>query len=110
MDKITEVLETEEFTEWLKNFTDMRTRSRVTDRTEKFRKYGHPGRVEPVGEGVSEMKIDYGPGLRIYYIQMDRTVVILLIGGDKGSQKKDIKLARKLAKREREKWRKTHGR
>jgi putative addiction module killer protein len=59
---------------------------------------GNPGDVEPVGEGVSEMKIDYGPGYRVYYIATDTTVVVLLCGGDKTTQGRDIKRAKQLAK------------
>jgi len=58
---------------------------------------GNPGDVKPVGEGVSEMRIDYGPGYRVYYIQHERSVIILLAGGDKGTQTRDIKTALNLA-------------
>lgn len=59
---------------------------------------GNPGDVKPVGEGVSEMRIDHGPGYRVYYIKRERTVIILLAGGDKKSQAKDIKTALRLAR------------
>jgi len=59
---------------------------------------GNPGDVRPVGEGVSEMRIDYGPGYRVYYIQRGREVVVLLAGGDKRTQATDIKTALRLAR------------
>jgi putative addiction module killer protein len=58
---------------------------------------GNPGDVEPVGDGVSEMKIDYGPGYRVYFKQIGKTVMLLLCGGDKSTQRKDIKRAKELA-------------
>ena len=59
---------------------------------------GNPGDVRPVGEGVSEMRIDYGPGYRVYFVQTGQTVVVLLAGGDKRSQGRDIELALELAR------------
>jgi len=59
---------------------------------------GNPGDVKPAGEGVSEMRIDYGPGYRLYFVQRGSTLAILLAGGDKASQDKDIAIARKLAR------------
>jgi putative addiction module killer protein len=59
---------------------------------------GNPGDVKPVGEGVSEMRIDHGPGYRLYFVQRCATVVLLLCGGDKRTQDKDIAQAKKLAK------------
>jgi putative addiction module killer protein len=59
---------------------------------------GNPGDVRPVGEGVSELRIDYGPGYRVYYVQQGQTLMVLLAGGDKGTQNRDITTAIKLAK------------
>ena len=59
---------------------------------------GNPGDVKPVGEGVSEMRIDYGPGYRVYYRKSGRTIVVLLAGGDKRTQSKDIEIAKRLAR------------
>ena len=58
---------------------------------------GNPGDVAPVGDGVSEMRIHYGPGYRVYYVQRGEEIVVLLCGGDKGSQASDIRAAKKLA-------------
>ena len=59
---------------------------------------GNPGDVRPVGEGISEIRIDYGPGYRVYFLQQGQSVVILLAGGDKDSQERDIRRAQELAK------------
>ena len=58
---------------------------------------GLPGDVKPVGDGISELRVDYGPGYRVYFVQQGRTLVVLLGGGDKRTQDADIKAARKLA-------------
>ncbi len=60
--------------------------------------FGNPGDVRPAGEGISELRIDYGPGYRVYYVRRGKILIVLLCGGDKSTQDKDIKLARKLAK------------
>jgi putative addiction module killer protein len=92
-----EIRKTEVFGKWLDGLRDLRGRARVLARVERLA-VGNPGDVEPVGEGVSEMRIDYGPGYRVYYKQQGRDVVILLAGGDKGSQARDIKTALRLAR------------
>ena len=76
---------------------DVRARARVLVRIERL-VAGNPGDVKPVGEGVSELRIDYGSGYRVYYKQHGRKVVILLDGGDKYTQTRDIKTALRLAK------------
>ena len=76
---------------------DIRARARILVRIERLAA-GNPGDVKAVGEGVSEMRIDYGPGYRVYYKKQGRKVVILLAGGDKRTQAKDIKTAVRLAK------------
>lgn len=85
------------FAKWIDSLQDIRARARIQARIERLAT-GNPGDVKPVGEGVSEMRIDYGPGYRVYYIQHERSVIILLAGGDKSSQAKDIKAAIRLAK------------
>lgn len=74
-----------------------RARTRVQARILRLR-YGNPGDVKPVGEGVSEMRIDYGPGYRVYFVKRGALLVILLAGGAKPTQDKDIKTALKLAR------------
>ena len=92
-----EVRKTDDFAKWLDALNDMRARARILVRIERLAA-GNPGDVKPVGEGVSELRIDYGPGYRIYYKKHGRQVVILLAGGDKRTQAKDIKTALRLAK------------
>jgi len=76
---------------------DLRARARVQARLERLAR-GNPGDVEPVGEGVSELRINYGPGYRVYFKQRGRKVIFLLAGGDKRTQAKDIKTALRLAR------------
>ncbi|MBT9372336.1 type II toxin-antitoxin system RelE/ParE family toxin [Rhizobium sp. CSW-27] len=90
-------VKTDEFSLWLKGLSDVRARSRIAIRIDRLIA-GNPGDVEPVGEGVSEMRINYGPGYRVYYMRRGAMLVILLCGGDKSTQKKDIALAKRLAR------------
>ena len=92
-----EVRQTETFARWFIGLKDRNGRARIQARIDRL-KIGNPGDVKPVGEGVSEMRIDYGPGYRIYYLQHGVELVILLAGGDKDSQDKDIATARELAR------------
>jgi putative addiction module killer protein len=88
--------QTAEFDRWLKGLRDTRARAKVLVRIDRFNS-GNPGDVGPVGDGVSEMRIDYGPpGYRVYYKQRGE-VTILLWGGDKDSQAADIRKAKTLA-------------
>jgi putative addiction module killer protein len=88
---------TDVFVQWLDELRDIRARARVQARIERLAA-GNPGDVKPVGEGVSEMRIDYGPGYRVYFTRRGNEVVILLAGGDKSSQDTDIKTAQGLAR------------
>ena len=92
-----EIRKTEIFANWIDSLEDIRGRARIQARIERLA-MGNPGDVKPVGEGVSEMRIDHGPGYRVYYIKHERTVIVLLAGGDKKSQAKDIKTALRLAR------------
>ncbi|KUL31042.1 type II toxin-antitoxin system RelE/ParE family toxin [Chlorobium limicola] len=92
-----EIRKTTLFAKWIDSLQDIRARARIQARIERLAT-GNPGDVKPVGDGVSEMRIDYGPGYRVYYRQHERSVIILLAGGDKSSQAKDIKAALRLAK------------
>ena len=91
-----EVRRTDVFAEWLDGLRDIRGRARVQARIERLA-MGNPGDVRPVGEGVSELRIDYGPGYRVYFTRRGRELVILLAGGDKSTQAKDIRTALHLA-------------
>jgi len=92
-----EIRKTETFAKWIDDLSDMRARARVLVRIERLAA-GNPGDVAPVGGGVSELRIDYGPGYRVYYKQSGESLVILLVGGDKQTQTKDIKTALRLAR------------
>lgn len=94
---MTEIRKTEAFINWLDSLADIRARARILVRIERLVS-GNPGDVEPVGEGVSELRIDYGPGYRVYYKQHGQSLIILLAGGDKHTQAKDIKTALRLAR------------
>ena len=92
-----EMKKTDVYARWLDDLRDIRARARVQARVERLAA-GNPGDVKPVGEGVSEMRIDYGPGYRVYFTRRGNEVVILLAGGDKSSQDADIKTAQCLAR------------
>lgn len=92
-----EIRKTGIFSKWLDGLHDIRARARILVRIERLAA-GNPGDVKPVGEGVSELRINYGPGYRVYYKQYGQTLVILLAGGDKRTQVKDIKTALRIAK------------
>jgi len=92
-----EIRKTEVFAKWLDGLHDIRARARILVRIERLAA-GNPGDVKSVGEGVSELRIDYGPGYRAYYKKQGQKVVILLAGGDKSTQAKDIKTALRLAR------------
>jgi putative addiction module killer protein len=91
-----QIRKTDEFSNWLDGLRDLRARARIQVRIERLA-LGNPGDAQPVGEGVSELRIHFGPGYRVYYKQRGRELVVLLAGGDKSSQAKDIKTALRLA-------------
>lgn len=92
-----EVRKTETFAKWIDRLQDIRARAHVLVRIERLAA-GNPGDVKPVGEGVSEMGIDYGPGYRVYFKKMGQKMVILLAGGAKNTQSRDIKTALRLSR------------
>lgn len=92
-----EIRKTETYARWLDGLQDIQARARILVRVERLAS-GNPGDVRPIGEGVSELRIDYGPGYRVYYTRRRRTVIILPAGGDKRSQATDIKTALRLAR------------
>jgi putative addiction module killer protein len=89
-----EVRRTEEFSDWLRRLRDPRARAKALKRLERLAD-GNPGDVRPAGGGISEMRIDYGPGYRLYYVQLGDTAVVLW-GGDKDTQDRDIAKANEL--------------
>ena len=91
-----DVRETEEFSDWLSALTDQRAKAKILIRIDRHAR-GNPGDAEPVGEGVSELRINYGPGYRVYFIQRGARFILLICGGDKSTQDKDIIKAKRLA-------------
>jgi putative addiction module killer protein len=92
-----QVRKTEAFSRWIDGLRDLRGRARIQARIERLA-LGLPGDTKAVGEGVSELRIDCGPGYRVYYTKRGREIIILLAGGDKSSQTTDIRLALRLAR------------
>ncbi|POS07291.1 addiction module antitoxin RelB [Burkholderia gladioli] len=92
-----EMRKTADFVRWLDRLSDLRARAKIQVRIERLAS-GLPGDVKPVGEGVSELRVDYGPGYRVYFVQRRNVCVILLCGGDKRTQARDIARAITLAR------------
>ena len=90
------VLQTTEFVKWLKRLKDAETRARILVRIRRLSLTENFGDGRPVGDGVYEMRVEHGPGYRLYYARRDNALVLLLIGGDKSSQQRDIAKAKKL--------------
>jgi len=95
--RVLEVRKTELFARWLDGLHDIRARARVQARIERLLA-GNPGDTKPVGQGVWELRIDYGPGYRVYFKKRGRALVILLAGGDKSTQARDIQNALRMAR------------
>ena len=93
---MTELKQTETFRKWWTKLKDERARGVITARLDRLA-YGHAGDVEPVGEGISELRIHYGPGYRVYFQKRGSEIILLLCGGNKSTQGKDIKAAKRLA-------------
>lgn len=96
-----EVVQTDGFAQWLSGLRDSRAKTRIAARIDRLA-LGNPGDVKPVGSGVSEMRIDYGPGYRVYFIRRGQLLIVLLAGGDKRTQAKDIARAIELARTDKE--------
>ena len=92
-----EIRLTETFAEWLADLRDRRAAARIAERLGRLA-LGNPRDVKPVGEGLSELRIDFGPGYRVYYIQRGVVLIVVLCSGDKSSQDRDIVRAKALAK------------
>ena len=93
-----EIRKTADFDKWLKKLKDQNAKARIAARIQRLA-FGNPGDAKPVGEGVSELRIDYGPGYRIYCLQRGKALIVLLCGGDKSTQAADIATAKSLAKK-----------
>jgi len=91
-----ELIKTRTFDKWIKGLRDRRASIRIAARLDRLA-VGNPGDVAPVGSGISELRINYGKGYRVYYMQRGSVVIVLLCGGDKSSQSKDIQQAKALA-------------
>ena len=92
-----EVCRTKVFDRWLRKLRDRRAKTRIQIRIDRL-ELGLVGDARPIGEGISELRIDYGPGYRVYFVRRGEAVVVLLCGGDKGSQDRDIAAAFRLAR------------
>ena len=92
-----EILTTDEFDRWLSDLADERAKTKIASRVARLR-FGNAGDVNPVGAGVSEMRVHHGPGYRVYFQKRGSTIIVLLCAGDKSSQAKDIETAKHLAK------------
>ena len=91
-----EIRQTSVFAKWLRELRDMQARARIQMRLDRVER-GLFGDVKPVGEGISELRIDHGPGYRIYFMQRGQVLVVLLCGGDKATQARDISAAKAMA-------------
>jgi len=92
-----EVRQTQTYAEWFKGLRDRTAQTRIDIRVRRL-SLGNPGDVKPVGNGISELRVDHGPGYRVYFMQKADVLVVLLAGGDKSSQDKDIRNAKLLAR------------
>jgi putative addiction module killer protein len=90
---------TDEFDKWLRKLKDLRARAKILFRIQKIEIDEHFGDSEPVGNGIRELKIDYAKGYRVYFKESDGKIIILLIGGDKSTQQRDIEKAKEILKR-----------
>jgi len=90
------VIRSTTFIDWLNGLRDRGAKVRIAIRIDRLA-LGNPGDVKPVGEGISEMRISYGPGYRVYFMRRGKEIAVLLCGGDKSSQDKDIKEAKRIA-------------
>lgn len=91
-----EVRQTAEFAKWMARLRDGRARAKIAARIDRL-SMGHAGDAQPVGEGISELRIHDGPGYRVYYVQRGTVLIVLLCRGDKSSQRRDIRTAKSLA-------------
>lgn len=93
-----EIRRTDEFAKWLKRLKDANAKARINLCVRRIELTGNLGDCKPVGEGVSELRVDYGPGYRVYFGRRGNEIILLLIGGDKSTQQRDIAKAKQLNK------------
>ena len=93
------VEKTESFDKWLRKLKDLRAKAKILFRIQKIENDEHFGDCEPVGDGIRELKIDYAKGYRVYFTESDGKIIILLIGGDKSTQQRDIDKSKEILKR-----------
>ena len=91
-----EIRQTEQFSAWLKRLRDPIAKQKIAVRVQRLA-FGNPGDVKPIGAGLSELRIQYGPGYRVYFVRRGQTLIVLLCGGDKGTQGRDVTRAKELA-------------
>lgn len=91
------VRESEYYTRWFSSLKDRKAKLRIDVRIRRL-SLGNPGDVKPVGSGISELRIDHGPGYRVYFTELEGQLILILVGGDKSSQTKDIAKAKEIAK------------
>ena len=96
-ENIYKIITTDSFDNWLENLKNIKDRSRIADRIDRI-KEGNLGDVKTVGDGISELRFHFGSGYRIYFIKQYNTIIILLCGGNKNTQSKDIKKAKEIAR------------
>ena len=94
---MSKIRKTDIFTKWMKKLKDTIAKAHINRRIDRLER-GNPGDVKPIGEGCSEMRIDYGHGYRVYYKDTGRKIIIILFGGDKSAQQEDINKAKRLAR------------
>ena len=87
---------TVEFDKWIRRLKDLRAKAKILFRIQKIESDGHFGECKPVGDGIRELKINYSKGYRVYFYEKDGKIIVLLIGGDKSSQQRDIERAKKI--------------
>jgi len=95
--EVIEVRETETFATWLRDLRDRQAKAKIAARIRRLA-FGNPGDVKPVGEGVSELRVNHGAGYRVYFVQRGKMLVVILCGGDKSTQEMDIAAAKRMSK------------
>ena len=89
---------TSEFDKWFKKLKDLKAKAKILVRIQRIENFGHFGDTKPVGEGIQEMRINYAKGYRVYFKEINGRIIILLVGGNKSTQRKDIERAKKIFK------------